>query len=109
MIKFHSIKKAFVDDDEINKYCDFEDKDKDIIGLVGSIYRKIIEYQDGNERFYKLISKFYEKTGVPVLLNTSFNGPREPIVETPFDALNCFVNQRMDVLVLGDYIITRNI
>ena len=55
MIKFASIKKAFVDDNEIGKYCDYEDKDKDIIQLVGSIYRKIIEYQDGNERFYDLV------------------------------------------------------
>lgn len=62
-----------------------------------------------NERFYKIIKKFYELTGVPVLLNTSFNGPREPIVETPYDAINCFLNQKMDILVLGDYIITRNI
>jgi carbamoyltransferase len=60
-----------------------------------------------NERFYKLISKFNEMTGVPVLLNTSFNGPGEPIVETPLDAFNCFVKQNIDVLVIGDYVISR--
>jgi hypothetical protein len=55
MIKYSSIKRAFIDDNEISKYCDFEDKDKDVRGLVGSIYRKIGEYQDGNDRFYDLV------------------------------------------------------
>jgi carbamoyltransferase len=60
-----------------------------------------------NERFYRLISKFNDMTGVPVLLNTSFNGPGEPIVETPLDAFNCFVRQNIDVLVIGDYVLSR--
>lgn len=62
-----------------------------------------------NERFYKIIKRFYELTGIPVLLNTSFNGPREPIVETPYDAIRCFVNQNLDILVVGDFILTKNI
>ena len=64
---------------------------------------------DGNERFYKLISKFYEKTGVPVLLNTSFNGPKEPIVETPQEALNTFINQNLDLLVIGNHVFLKNV
>lgn len=50
-----------------------------------------------NGYYYDLISLFYEKTGVPMLLNTSFNN-QEPIVETPTNALNCFVNTNIDYL-----------
>jgi carbamoyltransferase len=60
-----------------------------------------------NPRFYNLISKFEERTGIPVLLNTSFNGPHEPIVETPYDAIKTFITQNLDFLVAGDYIISR--
>ena len=64
---------------------------------------------ESNERFYKLISKFYEKTGVPVLLNTSFNGPKEPIVETPQEAFNTFINQNLDMLVIGNHVFLKNV
>jgi carbamoyltransferase len=50
-----------------------------------------------NGYYYDLISLFYEKTGVPMLLNTSFNN-QEPIVETPKNALDCFVNTNIDYL-----------
>lgn len=64
---------------------------------------------DSNEKFYRLIKKFHEKTGVPVLLNTSFNGPHEPIVETPGDAIRTFISQNLDLLVIGNYIFKNNI
>lgn len=57
-------------------------------------------------RYYKLIKTFYKKTGVPILLNTSFN-ENEPIVNTPEEALNCFLRTQMDILVLENFIITR--
>jgi carbamoyltransferase len=57
-------------------------------------------------RYYRLIKRFAEKTGVPILLNTSFN-ENEPIVNTPEDALNCFTRTKMDTLVLENCIITR--
>ncbi|HAJ56502.1 MAG TPA: hypothetical protein DCL35_01895 [Candidatus Omnitrophica bacterium] len=60
-----------------------------------------------NPRFYRLIERFYEKTGVPVLLNTSFNLRGEPIVETPQDAFNTYLKCGMDVLVLGDYLLEK--
>jgi carbamoyltransferase len=60
-----------------------------------------------NEKFYKLISKFNEKTGIPCLLNTSFNGPHEPIIETPVEAINTFLRQKLDYLVLGNFLLTR--
>jgi carbamoyltransferase len=57
-------------------------------------------------RYYGLIQKFYEKTGVPILLNTSFN-ENEPIVNSPDDALKCFLRTNMDMLVLENIVIQR--
>ena len=63
--------------------------------------------EKSNSKFYLLIKKFHEKTGVPVLLNTSFNGPKEPIVETPQDAINTFLENNLDYLVINNFIITK--
>lgn len=63
--------------------------------------------KDINPRFYKLIEAFQKLTGVPLVLNTSFN-ENEPIVNTPQDALDCFMRTRMNVLVMSDYSITRS-
>lgn len=60
-----------------------------------------------NERYYQLISDFHQLTGVPVVLNTSFN-ENEPIVCTPRHAIDCFMKTRMDVLYLGNYAVRRN-
>lgn len=57
-------------------------------------------------RYYDLIYKFYEKTGIPILLNTSFN-ENEPIVNTLQEALDCFNRTEMDMLVLENYVISR--
>lgn len=59
-----------------------------------------------NGRYYRLIQAFTERTGVPMVLNTSFN-ENEPIVCTPAQALNCFLRTRMDLLVLEDVLIGR--
>jgi len=59
-----------------------------------------------NNRYYQLISDFNDLTGVPVILNTSFN-ENEPIVCTPEQAIDCFKKTRMDVLYLGNYSIRR--
>ena len=59
-----------------------------------------------NPRYYKLIEKFYQKTGVPILLNTSFN-ENEPIVDSPKHALDCFLRTNMDVLVMEDIVVER--
>ena len=60
-----------------------------------------------NARFYRLIKTFGEMTGVPILLNTSFN-ENEPVVCRPEEALNCFLRTKMDVLVLGDFLVERH-
>lgn len=59
-----------------------------------------------NERFYDLINEFYKITGIPMLLNTSFNC-QEPIVETPEDAINTFNRTQLDLLVIHDYILRK--
>jgi carbamoyltransferase len=62
--------------------------------------------EEDNGRYYRLIRAFAARTGVPMVLNTSFN-ENEPIVCTPEQALDCFLRTRMDVLVLGDHLIRR--
>jgi carbamoyltransferase len=61
---------------------------------------------EANPRYHALISAFHKLTGVPVVLNTSFND-NEPIVCRPEEALDCFLRTQMDALVLGDFLITR--
>jgi carbamoyltransferase len=64
--------------------------------------------KNNNRRFYELIKKFYEKTGCPVIVNTSFNVRGEPIVCMPQDAYRCFMRTEMDVLVLENCIILKS-
>jgi carbamoyltransferase len=59
-----------------------------------------------NDRYYQLISDFYELTGVPIVLNTSFN-ENEPVVCTPRHAIDCFLKTRMDVIYLGNHAVRR--
>ena len=59
-----------------------------------------------NPRYHALISEFERQTGVPLVLNTSFN-EHEPIVATPAEALACYLKTRMDVLALGNWVLTR--
>jgi len=59
-------------------------------------------HQETNLKYYKLIKKFKEKTGCPVIVNTSFNVRGEPIVNTPEDAFNCFMGTELDKLVIGN-------
>lgn len=65
-----------------------------------------IQTVDGvqNPRYFNLIKAFYERTGCPVLINTSFNVRGEPIVCTPEEAYACFMRTEMDVLVIGNYL-----
>ncbi|MFO0507969.1 MAG: carbamoyltransferase [bacterium] len=62
--------------------------------------------KDVSPRYYALIDKFRERTGVPILLNTSFN-ENEPIVNTPAEALDCFLRTQMDMLVLENCLLER--
>ena len=58
--------------------------------------------KETNEKYYKLIQKFEELTGCPVIVNTSFNVRGEPIVNSPLDAFNCFMGTDLDILVIGN-------
>jgi carbamoyltransferase len=64
-------------------------------------------YAQTNPRYHALISAFNEQTGVPMVLNTSFN-ENEPVVCSPAEALDCFLRTKMDVLVMGDWMVRRN-
>jgi len=63
---------------------------------------------DTNKYYFDLISKFEEKTGCPVVVNTSFNVRGEPIVNTPTDAFNCFMGTELDFLVIGNCILDKS-
>jgi carbamoyltransferase len=63
--------------------------------------------RETNPRLYALLKAFEELTGVPVLINTSFNVKGEPIVETPRDAIECFLATGIDDLILGDRIVSK--
>ena len=63
--------------------------------------------KENNKPFYDLIYSFKEKTGCPLLINTSFNVRGEPIVNTPTDAFNCFIGTELDYLVIGNCILDK--
>src|SRR5580658_1192599 len=63
--------------------------------------------REENAMYYDLISAFYRKTGIPVVLNTSFN-ENEPIVCTPEEAIDCFKRTRMDVLAIGPFLVVKS-
>jgi carbamoyltransferase len=64
--------------------------------------------KDVNPRFHQLISEFKNLTGCPVVVNTSFNVRGEPIVESPEDALRCFMRTDIEVLVVGNCFLTKS-
>jgi carbamoyltransferase len=72
----------------------------DHTGRVQSVSRGL------NPRFWNLIDAFRRRTGIPLLLNTSFN-ENEPIVCSPQEALNCFATTKMDALALGNFLVSR--
>jgi carbamoyltransferase len=62
--------------------------------------------KDQNLHYFNLISAFFDKTRVPIILNTSFN-ENEPIVNNPVEAINCYERTNMDILVLGNWVFKR--
>ena len=59
-------------------------------------------HKETNEKYFRLIEKFKEKTNCPILVNTSFNVRGEPIVNSPLDAFSCFMGTDLDKLVIGN-------
>jgi decarbamoylnovobiocin carbamoyltransferase/7-O-carbamoyltransferase len=72
----------------------------------GSARLQIID-SASNPRFHRLVQRFGELTGTPVLLNTSFNNNVEPIVQTVYDALTCFLTTGLDFLVIEDFLVRK--
>ncbi len=65
-------------------------------------------HKETNPRYHSLISKFNEKTGCPIIVNTSFNIRGQPIICTPTDAFKCFMGTGLDVLAIGNYILYKD-
>jgi len=77
-----------------------------VIHVDGSSRIQVVD-KDINPLYYELIERFYHHTGIPLVLNTSFNLKGEPIVNTPEEAYNTFLRSGMDVLVLENYAIEK--
>ncbi len=86
---------------------EWKDKIPAIVHVDGTARVQTVR-EDQNPKLYRLLKEFEKITGVPVLLNTSFNVKGEPIVETPQDALNCFLGTGIDYLALHDMLIEKN-
>lgn len=108
---------------EANKYFEFSDspfmlfianckeeaiKKTPAINHIDNTARlQTVDYN--NQPFFDIITEFFKKTNIPVILNTSFNVAGEPIVETPSDAINCFLNTDIDVLYLNNIKINKKL
>ena len=94
-----------VDSPYMTTVLDWKEEVKDkvpaVVHLNGTARLQTVTEND-NKWYYNFIKKFYDRTGVPVLLNTSFND-REPIVETPEHAINCFMGTNIDYLYFRDF------
>ena len=112
----------FVSGIKKNKRIAMTDKEKNLFGIdklnipkskVPAIthvdYSARIQtvHRETNPIYYKLIEKFYELTGCPILVNTSFNVRGEPIVCDPIDAFNCFMGTDLDFLVIGNFLLSK--
>jgi carbamoyltransferase len=85
---------------------EWRDKVPAIVHVDGTARVQTVRREE-NERLYQLLKEFEALTGVPVLLNTSFNVKGEPIVETPDDAMECFLTTGIDVLVMHDLLVEK--
>ncbi len=86
-----------------------EDKISDIPAVVHVDNSARVQTVDktNNPKFRKLLEEFFQLTGCPVLLNTSFNVKGQPIVNSPDDAIDCFLSTNIDVLAVGDFIVEK--
>ncbi|MFW6024716.1 MAG: carbamoyltransferase C-terminal domain-containing protein [Candidatus Woesearchaeota archaeon] len=77
------------------------------VHIDGTARPQILSKED-NPSFYKILNEYYKITGIPALINTSFNTHGEPIVNTPSEAVDAFENAKLDYLAIGDFIIKKN-
>ncbi len=88
----------------------FKDKGKEDVPAtvhVDGTGRLQVLDRESNSLYYDLIEQYYKKTGVPIIINTSFNVRGEPIVCTPRDAVKCFLGTEIDYLAIGSYIVKK--
>ena len=98
-----------------------ESNSSDLLSQLNNIESKLpaITHVDGsarlqtvslseNRKYYQLIKEFYKLSGCPVVINTSFNVRGEPIVESPKDAIRCFLNTNIDTLAIGSFIVEKD-
>lgn len=99
-----------VEDPFMLKVCFVRPEKRSVIPAVthvdGSARLQTVR-REVNPRYYGLIEEFGKLSGVPVVLNTSFNIMGEPIVESPLQAIRCFFSTGLDTLVLGDFIVKK--
>jgi carbamoyltransferase len=95
-----------------------ENKDVDLIELVNKVRSKIpavthvdmsarLQTIGGENPLHAVLSEYYKLTSIPVLVNTSFNVRNEPIVESPWDAIRCFMTTDLDALTLGNFLLNK--
>lgn len=92
------------------KVCDVRNEYKDQLPAIthvdGSARLQTVR-QETNPRYHQVISEFGKLSGIPVVLNTSFNIMGEPVVESPIQAIRCFFSTGLDILAIGDYIVEK--
>ncbi|MEZ4915866.1 MAG: carbamoyltransferase N-terminal domain-containing protein [Chitinophagales bacterium] len=112
MLMVHKILKEYRKDFEINSdnLTDLINKERSEIPAITHVdYSARIQTvtAESNKKIFDLLTAFKKETGIGVLVNTSFNVRSEPIVCTPQDAINCFLNTDIDILVLGNYVVEK--
>jgi len=88
-----------------------KEKKRDVIPAITHVdgtARPQLVFKETSPLYWKLIDRFYQKTGVPLLLNTSFNLKGEPIVSSPQDAIDTFARSEIDILVLENFVIRKS-
>ena len=113
----------FVADVQKNKRLTMTHKDEALFGIDKlNVPRSIVPaithvdfsariqtvHADTNPRYHSVISRFKEKTGCPLVVNTSFNVRGEPIICSPTDAFKCFMGTELDILAIGNYLLLKN-
>ena len=101
---------TIVDDPFMLKVCFVKSDKVDMLPAIthvdGSARMQTV-HQQTNPRYHKMISEFGKLSGVPVVLNTSFNVMGEPIVESPYHAIRCFFSTGLDYLVIGNFVVKK--
>ena len=99
----------FDNDSQLTKYMlevnevklENANKIKGVVHVDNTSRIQIVDKED-NEKYYKLISEFYNITGIPMIINTSFNAAGDPIVENATDAIDALINMKLDGLVCNN-------